>query len=1312
MKLQQWWSQWWSRPWARRAGWALGVVLALWGLGWLAVPPLFKYEVQKLATEKLGRTVTLGAVAFKPWSLELTLQDLAVAGADGRGTQLQVRRVHVDGAITSLLRWAPVIDEVTVEGPAVRLTHLGEGRFDIDDILQKFAAPENDGAPQTPLEFALYNLALRDGAVDFIDQRVGKTQTVRDLNLTVPFLSNFDAKRTIHTAPHLAFKLNGSAFDTTAQSTPFAATRKTDATLQWRGLDLEPFLGYLPASLPVRLRSGVIDANLVLAFEQTPAPVVRLSGDLTASRVRVEDAQSRPLLAFGRLDLALADVRPLARSATLSAVTLTDPALAVRRAGNGRLNVALAPPPGPSKNIKKIANKDQKTLENGKKESEKPAAAPWKLQLARVTVRGGQVDWLDDMTPAARGGGARLALRDLGLDVTGVSAPMDAPGVAPMAFSGRAMLDAARLDFGGTASVQAASVTATVSALPLSAAAPYVAQYLKPALNGTLDAALGVSWQASTATAGTDTLRLRLDRMKLDRLALTEGRETLAAVAQLALADASLDLGRRAVTLGKLELTRPSVRAGRQADGQWMVQRWLRDTARPDADALPAQGKGGSSALDASSPPWTLAMGEFLVKEGVVNWSDAATPRPVAVDLSSLHVRLRDVVSDAPKPASLELAARIGAGSATPGRLSYRGTVGMAPLAARGAIDIVRLPAHALTPYLDDTLNIDLLRADTYFKGRLAYADSPAGPRVRVSGDTVIEEFRAHSLAGQAGARPAPGGESAAASPEPAAQASAASSAAARGRGRARNLGLGDELLSWKTLNLRGVDVSMAPGTATTVDVRETALSDFYARVIVHRDGRINLQNLLKPEAGGTVAPTPAPESSGKEEKTGANNDHLALGSPENGQKNVTPAAGAAAGAGTTASARAPVIRIGPVSLVGGRVDFSDRFIRPNYSANLSELTGRLSAFSSEVTEGAPALADLELRGRAEGTASLEVTGKINPLAKPLALDIKAKVRDLELAPLTPYAVKYAGHGIERGKLSMDVAYRVQPDGQLTASNQLILNQLSFGEPVQGAPASLPVKLAVALLADRNGVIDIDLPISGSLNDPQFRLGTVIFKVIVNLIGKAITAPFALLANALGGGGSELSQVAFAPGSAELTPKAREGLDKVAKVLIDRPALIMTVVGAADLQAEREGYRRERLRALVEAEKRRSQTESGTATLTVSAQEYPALLRSVYKRADMPKPRNVIGLAKDIPVPEMEALLLANIPVSEGMMRELATRRGVAVRDYLATRQLPLERLFLGAPGAGNGKAGEKPVAQGVAGAAWSPHAELRLTAR
>ena len=551
---------------------------------------------------------------------------------------------------------------------------------------------------------------------------------------------------------------------------------------------------------------------------------------------------------------------------------------------------------------------------------------------------------------------------------------------------------------------------------------------------------------------------------------------------------------------------------------------------------------------------------------------------------------------------------------------------------------------------------------------------------------------------------------------------------------------------------MAGLDVRLDPGRPAQVNVRETALSDFYARIIVHANGRLNLQDLVKSSADAAAAPAaaasaplaPAVPAAGKSSGEGAM------------QTAASDAASAPASAqmATQVDPSAPVVHVGPVRLVNGRVAFSDRFIRPNYSADLTELNGGLSAFSTVAPGGAPQMADLQLTGRAEGSAALEVTGKLNPLVKPLALDIHGKVTDLELPPLSPYSVKYAGHGIERGKLSVDVNYVVQPDGRLTATNKLVLNQLEFGEPVPGAPASLPVKLAAALLADSHGVIDLDLPISGSINDPQFSLGPIIVKAIFNLIGKAITAPFTLLARALGGSaGEDMSNVAFAPGSAALNAKAREQLDKVAKALADRPQLKLTVVGTASLAAERAGYQREKLQAMVMAEKRAGEGDGKAAVAPASRPaadaskpigaaasrapaasqndaetqlsdaEYAQLLRRVYRRADLPgKPRNMIGLQRDVPVPEMQALLMKHIDVSEDDIRQLAVQRGVAVKNYLAAKQLPTDRLFLGAPRASQGgTAAGQPAAAAPASAAsaaagarsgWLPRAELALSAR
>jgi hypothetical protein len=211
----------------------------------------------------------------------------------------------------------------------------------------------------------------------------------------------------------------------------------------------------------------------------------------------------------------------------------------------------------------------------------------------------------------------------------------------------------------------------------------------------------------------------------------------------------------------------------------------------------------------------------------------------------------------------------------------------------------------------------------------LRYTAAPGGPVLRLSGDAALEDLRANSLPGTGTA----------------------------------GFATGEELLAWTSLNLGGLDVSMAPGTATVVSVRETSLSDFYARLVINEAGRINLQDLVKSSSSasghrehrGTAAPIP----------TAATTSLRLAHHP----------------------ASAPLINFGPISMVGGKVLFSDRFIKPNYSANLSELTGKLSAFSSvhcQLGQRAPEMADLALRGRAEGTASnWKSLGKLNPLAQP-----------------------------------------------------------------------------------------------------------------------------------------------------------------------------------------------------------------------------------------------------------------------------------------------------------------------------------------
>ncbi len=452
------------------------------------------------------------------------------------------------------------------------------------------------------------------------------------------------------------------------------------------------------------------------------------------------------------------------------------------------------------------------------------------------------------------------------------------------------------------------------------------------------------------------------------------------------------------------------------------------------------------------------------------------------------------------------------------------------------------------------------------------------------------------------------------------------------------------DLARWKTLALDGLDVATEP---LRVAVNRVGVEDFYTRVIVYQDGSLNLARLLTPGA----EPEPAPDA-----------------------KPAPPSE-------TPAGERGPrPITIGRIELARGNVNFSDFFVRPNYSVNLTDVAGNVSAMSADLA------GDVAISARVDRTAPVDVSGRISPFAKELTLDIAAKASNVDLPSLTPYSVKYAGYGIEKGKLTFDVRYKVE-NRRLAAENRLVLDQLTFNSQRVDSPTAtkLPVLLAVALLKDSRGVIDIQLPISGSLDDPHFSVGGLIVRVIVNLITKAVTAPFALLA-AVFGGGEELSTVPFAYGVAAIGADAQKRIDTLGKALADRPGLKLDIGGRADPAADREALRRAAVEDAIKRAKMKSLASSDNAPasvdqVTIGAEERTRWLTAAYRASSIKeRPRNAIGMLKDVPPAEMEAMLLADAKVEDDALVLLANARAQAVKDALATKGVAGERLFLVAP--------------------------------
>jgi hypothetical protein len=263
------------------------------------------------------------------------------------------------------------------------------------------------------------------------------------------------------------------------------------------------------------------------------------------------------------------------------------------------------------------------------------------------------------------------------------------------------------------------------------------------------------------------------------------------------------------------------------------------------------------------------------------------------------------------------------------------------------------------------------------------------------------------------------------------------------------------------------------------------------------------------------------------------------------------------AGASPSAQSSAPAMpmTIGTVRVIDGSVNYADFWIQPNFAVGIQALNGTIDGLSSDPKSRAK----VKLEGKVDRYAPVSITGELNLMAATVYTDIKMSFKGLELTTMTPYSGHFAGYKIDKGKLSVDLSYKVD-QRKLDAEQHFVIDQLQLGEAVESPEAvHLPLKLAVALLKDRNGVIDLPLPITGSLDDPQFKLGPIIWHAIVNLLEKAVTAPFAAIGRLFGGHGEELKFVDFAPGSAVLDASSKQKLDALTKALQEHDQLKLDV---------------------------------------------------------------------------------------------------------------------------------------------------------
>jgi uncharacterized protein involved in outer membrane biogenesis len=329
-----------------------------------------------------------------------------------------------------------------------------------------------------------------------------------------------------------------------------------------------------------------------------------------------------------------------------------------------------------------------------------------------------------------------------------------------------------------------------------------------------------------------------------------------------------------------------------------------------------------------------------------------------------------------------------------------------------------------------------------------------------------------------------------------------------------------EAFLGWKKLSSASLQVRLAPNR---LRMNELVALNPFGKVIIFEDKTINLQRVLRTSDTPVARDAPRP------------------------QPKVEPRPADQPAAFPVAVER--------VRIVGANAEFADLSLTPQFGTRMHDLGGVITGLSTD-----PATtAQVELDGKVDDYGSARVRGSIQPFRATEFTDLKLTFRNLEMTAMTPYSGKFAGRKIDSGKLSVDLEYKIK-NRQLAGENKFVINKLKLGERVDSPDAmKLPLDLAIALLQDSNGIIDLDLPISGSLDDPQFSYGKIIWKAIVNVLTKLVTAPFRALGKLLGVSSEKLESIDFDPGSSALLPPEQEKLKTIADALAKRPALDLTL---------------------------------------------------------------------------------------------------------------------------------------------------------
>jgi hypothetical protein len=1102
---------------AKRYVIALSIVVFLVALytvaGFWAVPHFLRSGLTDFVNTHYHRKVALGDIRFNPYNFTLDVADFSLPDSDGE-PMLAFGRLHVDLEIVSLWRLGPSFREIVLERPLVRTVVRHDGSLNLADLGKGFppSPKEPPPKPSEPMRLFIDRFAVIAGGGTF-----------EDLSHATPFHAEFKP---------IAFELHN--FSTRAKSNTgngneysLTAASPEGERLDWNGTFLlEPLSShgtfavtdlhastiwsYLQQPLPLEIPAGTIAVKGEYNFDIAgDAPAIKINvHDTTVSDLRLRPRQgTMDYVVLGKLDVQETQVDLTKRAVEIGKISLTGGEVNAWLSAQGQLNLLeLTTPAGGG--AAASAGGPPAAAAPGPGSTSASGGAPGASTATNGTPDG------------AAAGSASVAAGASGSSTTVAQA--SGPTSAANGTPGGATAGSASTAAGAGGS----SATVAQTSGPTPAPGGVTAASGTPPANGTAGSATSPSGAPASAPAWTVSAPdITVDGFKVS----AEDRQVTPALA-LVLNPINIHVaGYNTTPAAHLDITaKTSINSSATLNATAQLSPAGGDvTAHVDLAQLDLP---MFQPFIAQRTAMTLQGGKLTTQLDIKKGADGTLGVKGDVDVTGLKsvdelqqsfIKWKDLrvagMQYTSQPASLQIAS-----------ITAREPYARVIIAPNRTVNVQVVLAG---PSKGGASLATQLGAANAKAGGVTVAGVKGGPpgqddvkRAKAAA-SAAEAATADASAGGNGAKGAADANAGAKDAKAAASATQAAAADANAKATSASAAAPAAAVPAAAADAKaGVASAAASATAAAADAN-AKLADAAASA---SDATANAK-----AAGATRGAHRGRKSRSR------SGDATVAGAPESAQS----------------SAPAMPMSIGSVRVIDGSVNYADFWIQPNFAVGIQQLNGTIDGLSSDPKSRAK----VKLEGKVDRYAPVSINGELNLMAATVYTDIKMSFKGLELTTMTPYSGHFAGYKIDKGKLSVDLSYKVD-QRKLDAEQHFVIDQLQLGEAVESPDAvHLPLKLAVALLKDRNGVIDLPLPITGSLDDPQFKIGPIIWHALVNLLEKAVTAPFAAIGRLFGGHGEDMKFIDFAPGSAELDASSKQKLDGLTKALQEHTQLQLDV---------------------------------------------------------------------------------------------------------------------------------------------------------